>query len=234
MSEQPSILPPNSTSLERSLERLIQSTRPDLSPVATLMNPDTCPADLLGWLAWAFSVDVWEPSWDEATKRRVIKAALEVHRRKGTVTALRRVLEGIVGQISIAEPRNDPRLAPHAFALSLAPNQGLQAASYAELIHVVESVKPVRSRLSAIRVTRSAVTTFYKATALHSGTHLRVGIRFGLKVAPTHRTIGAALHQVKRTEIRPARPSIAVAPARLMRGTAAHITAKTTIQPRSI
>ncbi|MFV1598670.1 MULTISPECIES: phage tail protein I [unclassified Phaeobacter] len=95
MSDQPSILPPNSTSLERSLERLIQSTRPDLSPVATLMNPDSCPADLLGWLAWAFSVDVWEPSWDEATKRRVIKAALEVHRRKGTIGAVRRALEAI-------------------------------------------------------------------------------------------------------------------------------------------
>ncbi|UTS80935.1 hypothetical protein OL67_002006 [Phaeobacter piscinae] len=103
------------------MERLIQSTRPDLSPVTTLMNPDTCPADLLGWLAWAFSVDVWEPSWDEATKRRVIKAALAVHRRKGTVTALRRVLESIGFDAEVLEwfaPRpGRPPMAPRSFAV---------------------------------------------------------------------------------------------------------------------
>ncbi|APX17814.1 hypothetical protein BWR17_18155 (plasmid) [Phaeobacter inhibens] len=104
-----------------------------------------------------------------------------------------------------------------------------------QLRQSVDATKPLWAHYTTIGRQYHAVPMgLTRATALHSGTHLRVGIRFGLKVAPTHRTIGAALHQVKRTEIRPARPSIAVAPAHLMRGTAAHITAKTTIQPRSI
>jgi phage tail P2-like protein len=92
MSEFQSILPPNSTQTERALEQAFGAQKPDLAPVAQLMRPGLCPAPLLGWLAWAVSVDVWDPNWADEDKRSVIAGSVSVHRHKGTIGAVRRAL----------------------------------------------------------------------------------------------------------------------------------------------
>ncbi|SDD76307.1 phage tail protein, P2 protein I family [Pseudomonas guariconensis] len=85
------LLPINSTALERALDG---TSAEDLKPaLRTLYNPDTCPPHLLYQLAWAWSVDRWDDSWSEAVKRSVIRAAFSVHAHKGTVGALRRVVD---------------------------------------------------------------------------------------------------------------------------------------------
>ena len=65
----------------------------DLSvPLRDLWNPWKCPVKFLPYLAWAFSVDRWEETWPEATKRSVIASAFYVHAHKRTIAALRRVV----------------------------------------------------------------------------------------------------------------------------------------------
>lgn len=84
------LLPANATPLERALAD-VDGTRLLATPtafMASLWDPATCPAHLLPYLAWALSVDVWNPDWSEATKRAVIAAAPAVHRRKGTRAAV--------------------------------------------------------------------------------------------------------------------------------------------------
>ena len=103
MFDLPTILKPNATTHDRALEQAIRKGKPDLMPITTLMNPDTCPVHLLGWLAWSLSVDVWEPDWSENTKRSVLKGSLEVHRKKGTVGSVRRALEWIGFEADIRE-----------------------------------------------------------------------------------------------------------------------------------
>ena len=88
MSDPASILPSNATRAEHALEQAIHVAKPDVSDVKTLMNPRTCPAHLLTWLAWSFSVDVWDESWPEETKRNVIATSPSIHRRKGTLGAI--------------------------------------------------------------------------------------------------------------------------------------------------
>ena len=88
-----SILPPNATQAELACERGIAATRPDLTPVAALMNPDTCPKHLLPWLAWSLSVDFWDGGWSEDTKRASIREAVGIHRVKGTLQSVRRALK---------------------------------------------------------------------------------------------------------------------------------------------
>lgn len=85
-----SLLPPNATPQERAIEASI--ARPVPVPIRDLWDPETCPAHLLPWLAWAFSVDEWRADWDEASKRRMIRDAVAIQRRKGTVWAMKRVL----------------------------------------------------------------------------------------------------------------------------------------------
>ena len=88
------LLPANATPLERALEAAI---RPRVGPevIRQVWDPWACPAKLLPWLAWAFSVDYWEDGWAEDQKRAVIAASIEVHRRKGTPAAMRRVVESL-------------------------------------------------------------------------------------------------------------------------------------------
>lgn len=71
MSNPVTILPPNATSLETALDGA-GAVRIDAVqvPVGTIWRPEACPEELLPWLAWALSVDVWDESWPEATSAR--------------------------------------------------------------------------------------------------------------------------------------------------------------------
>lgn len=87
-----SLLPPNASALERAVEAACAAIGDIPVPLATLWDPWACPAPLLPWLAWAFSVDSWDASWSERTKRQVIDASYWVHKHKGTVGSIRRAL----------------------------------------------------------------------------------------------------------------------------------------------
>ena len=177
MPEQPSILPPNHTEFEAAMERLIQNSRPDLTPVSQLMDPDTCPAELLGWLAWAFSADIWDASWDEATKRRVIKQSLEVHRRKGTVGAVRRALEAMGFLPKVVEwSQMEPQGAPHSFALILEILENADSPEkIAQALRAVETTKPVRSHLASVQITTATTALPIAAATVSVGQIITVG-----------------------------------------------------------
>lgn len=98
MSEDPRLLPPNSTPLERAVDAT-GAARLGALPVFVrhLWNAATCPPAWLPTLAWALSVDLWRSEWPEALKRRVIAASPLVHRLKGTVAAVRAAAEAIAG-----------------------------------------------------------------------------------------------------------------------------------------
>lgn len=83
------LLPPNSTEQEESLSKTVERIGSVPVDIKKLWNPQTCPAELLPWLAWAFSVDTWKDSWTEQQKRAVIAASYDVHNRKGTVGAVK-------------------------------------------------------------------------------------------------------------------------------------------------
>jgi phage tail P2-like protein len=88
----PTLLPPNATQEERALEQATARLGDMAAPLRETWNPDSCPADLLPWLAWALQVDIWDKDWSDDTQRAVIRGAIEVHRRKGTPWAIKRAL----------------------------------------------------------------------------------------------------------------------------------------------
>ena len=93
----PSILPPGSSSTERALAA-VEAQRVealDASVIGDLWNPYKCPAHLLPWLAWTFSVDMWDDSWSESRKREIVAGSLAWHRKKGTPWAVRQALAAV-------------------------------------------------------------------------------------------------------------------------------------------
>lgn len=87
------LLPTGSSPLEVAAAKACAEIEKTPVSIRELWNPDTCPANLLPWLAWAFSVDRWDEKWPEATKRAVIRDAYFIHCHKGTIGAIRRVVE---------------------------------------------------------------------------------------------------------------------------------------------
>src|SRR5688500_13103717 len=83
------LLPINATPAERAMEGATSRLTDVPVPPRSMWDADTCPAALLPWLAWAFSVDEWDSSWSEAQKRASIRGSVEIHQHKGTIGAVR-------------------------------------------------------------------------------------------------------------------------------------------------
>ena len=86
------LLPATCTAAEYAMEQSTARLAAMGAPIRPLWNPDTCPAALLPWLAWALGVDEWDANWTEEAKRATIRASVEVHRHKGTVASIRKAL----------------------------------------------------------------------------------------------------------------------------------------------
>ncbi|MDG4811645.1 phage tail protein I [Hydrogenovibrio sp. 3SP14C1] len=87
------LLPLNTTQFERDVDATIQRTTSLPVFISTLWSAKDCPEYLLGYLAWSLSVDEWDESWPEDIKREVIRTAIEIHRHKGSVYAVKLALE---------------------------------------------------------------------------------------------------------------------------------------------
>ena len=87
------LLPPSTSRTERNLATTGANAQQLPIPFRSLWSPWTCPAHLLPYLAASWSVDRWDDKWPAATKRQVIANSYFVHSRKGTIGAIRRVVE---------------------------------------------------------------------------------------------------------------------------------------------
>lgn len=136
------LLPPNASPLERALE-LAMAHYGDVEerdvPVDRLWRPRECPVQALPWLAWALGVKRWDPTWPEATRRDVVARAIETHRRRGTIGAVRRALDDVGAVYDLVERPGD---AAHTMAISvLNSNDLLGTTGIGELRAYVEDAK---------------------------------------------------------------------------------------------
>lgn len=165
------LLPSNATPAERALSNTI--ARISNVPLAAreMWNPDTIPAHLLPWLAWAFSVDDWNNNWTEAEKREVIKNSLYVHKHKGTLAAIKRAVEPLGYIIRIVEWWEDtPKAEPYTFRLEVGLlDKGVDESIYDQFETLIESNKNLRSHMKALTVKSEVTGIAYLAAGMMSG-----------------------------------------------------------------
>lgn len=148
MSDSRSLLPPNATRLEQALESAAARAADLPVPLRQLWNPDTCPVELLPWLAWSLSLDGWQPYWPERVKRQRIKSAIEIQRRKGTARSVREVVASFGGGLALREWwQTQPPGKAHTFDLVLTLGAGVpNTAEYQQdIVDEIDRTKPVRS-----------------------------------------------------------------------------------------
>lgn len=169
-----SLLPPGSSALERRLAQACSSISGLNVPLRDLWNPDTCPVNFLPYLAWAFSVDRWDESWAESVKRKVVKDAFYIHQHKGTISAIRRVVEPLGYLIRVIEwwKTNDE---PGTFRLDVGVlDTGITEEMYHELERVIADAKPCSRHLTGLSITLDANGTVPVAVASYDGDELTV------------------------------------------------------------
>lgn len=163
------LLPLNSTEFERALAGAMSRISEIPSPLRDLWRPDTCPVDFLPWLAWALSVDEWDPSWSEERKRAQVADSLKLHMKKGTPWAVKTALESISWPVVALEEGLAPLLCDGSFSyngentycasgrwalfratfdLSLG---GITPAQEAQIRRVIDNTRPARSTLERIK-----------------------------------------------------------------------------------
>jgi len=130
----------------------------DLTPVLTNLV-DAVEADVLPCLADQFHVmgdEGWLLANTDERRRKLIKQSIEIHRHKGTVWAVKSVLEALAVSAEVTEWwQTVPRGAPYTFDLLAWVNDNLSDTSavlspetYQRLRRLVDMNKPVRSHFS--------------------------------------------------------------------------------------
>lgn len=145
-----SLLPPNTTKLERSLEETTAQISEIHVPLTQYIDPENCPTELLPWLAWELSVDFWDENWTEAQKRAAIAASPYVHEKKGTPSAIRRSIETLGYSVKIFTNRHE-KMAPHAFRIEIGvASQGIDEHLINEIERQIRTNINTRSYLSRL------------------------------------------------------------------------------------
>lgn len=154
MSDFPSLLPPNASDALCATEQTLAERKDGLiAPIGTLWNADTCSVDLLPWLAWSFSVEVWDHAWPERIKRQVIRDAVQVHQVKGTRRSVEIALASLEIRSDLVEWFEDGS-DPHTFRLDAFADAIFDAGFqidpklHALVTDLIETVKPVRSHFT--------------------------------------------------------------------------------------
>ena len=141
------LLPPNATAQERALSLATARAGGVPMQIKQVWNPQTCPAGILPWLAWALSVDDWKSDWTEQQKRDAIAASVQVHRTKGTVGAVRRALQALGYEVLV----NENTGTPYTFRLQVDIGEaGGNEALYNEAERIALRSKNARSHLLGV------------------------------------------------------------------------------------
>lgn len=138
-------------------------------PLRDLWNPLRCPVKFLPYLAWAFSVDRWEETWSEKEKRKAVSDAFWIHQRKGTVAAVRRVIETLGYNMTLQEwwEVDDPA---GTFRLTVDLNDiGITEPMIKELERIIGDAKPVSRHLAQLTLSTLTLSPFYTAVAISDG-----------------------------------------------------------------
>lgn len=178
------LLPPSASRLERHAATASASATELPVLLRALWNPEDCAAELLPWLAWAWSVDSWDDGWSDRQKRSTIAEALEVQQVKGTIGSVRRALAAIGIPSRVQEwHRQTPAGEPYTFRLLLDVDQDpMGQRGIFKILDVVEATKSLRSHLETVIqqiTTRTDVHIGAAANTGHETSLLYEGLQYG-------------------------------------------------------
>lgn len=170
-------LPPSSTALELSIEATCRSI--DALPVNVIVDvtrPEFAPEWALPYLAWEVSVDRWSEAWSLTTKLQVIRDSFYVHKHKGTIASLRRVVEPFGYLLDVIEWHEMvPPARRGTFQLVIGVNdEGITDETYAELVRLIDEARPLSRHVTGLKISLVGQGAAYMGAAAFLGDELTV------------------------------------------------------------
>ena len=99
MTEQ-TLLWPHRTKYETAISEAVADWwKIPVDVLATIWDPRTCPENVLPYIAWALSVDLWSDKWSISKKRSVVARAPALSRIRGTEPAFSEFLDIVDGKL---------------------------------------------------------------------------------------------------------------------------------------
>ena len=144
----PSLLPANSSPLERALDlgfaRLLERIDP---PFPELMNPGETPSAFLPYLAADRGVSEWDAQASDQEKRLTVSLSWQIQRQAGTRQALNHAVEslGFTPQVT-AWYEQQPRAHPYTFDVQAIIGQGWASGDHNRLIQRINAAKSERDQ----------------------------------------------------------------------------------------
>ena len=118
------LLPPNATKFEINFEKAFAQVKDVEINIRSFNDPMSAQVQVLPWMAWERSVDVWNKNWSDAQKRQAIKTSLYNHSIKGTVESLELALNSLGFPVIVQEWFNMvPMGKPYTFKLYIKTSQ---------------------------------------------------------------------------------------------------------------
>lgn len=177
MSIKACILPPNSSPLERNLAQVGSGIEGvDVDVITRVTRVGSAPSEFLPYLAWEASVDRWSDDWSDSTKRKVIEDAFYVHKHKGTIASLRRVVESFGYLLQVIEWfQESPPAQRGTFKLDIGVNEnGITDEVYVELERLIDDTKPLSRHMTGLSITLLTRGLYYMGCAAYLGDELTV------------------------------------------------------------
>lgn len=178
------LLPEESGRAEHALASAVAGQFGFAIPNRHLWNPWLCPATLLPWLAFALSVDEWDQGWPESLQRSVIAASISIHRKKGTVWAVKRAVSAAgFGDATLVERyglqvydgdfahdgSHTHGAADHWAEYRLILSRPVTIEQAAAVRRIVEAAAPARCHLKALDYRRAL--NLYSGAIKHDGAY---------------------------------------------------------------
>ncbi|MEN4768965.1 phage tail protein I [Duffyella gerundensis] len=197
------LLPAGSSVLEVAAAEACATLETLPVPLRRLWSAQDCPAELLPYLAWAWSVDRWDSGWSESTKRAVVAASEYVHQHKGTIGSIRRVVEPLGYLIRIIEWWKTGDV-PGTFRLDVGVlDTGITEEMYNELERLIADARPCSRHLIGLSINLDSTGELPTAAACYSGDELTVyPYTPEIITAGGSGYTGAAVHLIDLTEVR--------------------------------
>ena len=155
-----SLLPPNSTELERKIAKVGKDAF-DLPSIRVIKDIDKVPDQFLPFMAWQRSVDYWDDNWQDSLKRKVIQESKNQHKLKGTAAAIKRALQPFGYEVKLIEWfQASPQLRPGTFNLELdLIGKSLNEEIFNEVRRLVSDAKAASRHLVNLSITSNPILT---------------------------------------------------------------------------
>ena len=121
---------------------------------------------MLDELAWQFNIPEYIPTLDLTAKRAIIKSCMEIHRQRGTVSAVEKIIADVFGNGYVEEWFNYDKSKPYHFRVHTT-NTSTTDDMIAEFEKLVSSTQNVRSVLETVIIETSLEMNSFQGIFTH-------------------------------------------------------------------